>query len=100
MRGLSRGTPTLALKFRCVRIITPPGWIVVGRGGRGGVRRLADEVRAKGAERRYALGLVDHGLVPARHQALLGLCREELLADCELGHRVSWSTANPCDAAR
>ena len=27
MRGLSRGTPTLALKFRCVRIITPPGWI-------------------------------------------------------------------------
>jgi hypothetical protein len=48
MRGLSRGTPTPALKFRCVRIITPPGWIVVGRGGRGGVRRLADEVRAEG----------------------------------------------------
>ena len=23
MRGLSRGTPTLALKFRCVRIISP-----------------------------------------------------------------------------
>jgi hypothetical protein len=35
MRGLSRGTPTLALKFHCIRIITPPGWIVVGRGGRG-----------------------------------------------------------------
>ena len=65
MPGLSRGTPTLALKFRCVQSSPRPG-----------------------------------GSLSGVAVAMLGLCREELLADCELGHRVSWSTANPCDAAR
>jgi hypothetical protein len=60
------------LKFRCVRIITPPGWIVVGRGG---VRRLADGVRAEGCRTHVA-----HFLgIPSEELHLLDRGRGEVL---------------------
>jgi len=91
MRGLSRGTPTLALKFRCVRIITPPGWIVVGRDGRGGVGAWLTRCAPKGPNGVTRLALSITAANPYTADKL-DVGRMERLA--RLAFWTGWSAAN------